>query len=167
MDKKKIIILLGVVLVVGIFIALFFILTNKGQQVSQTGELEVPSDKKNAESFIIEAPTEKVQINNIYKSGGELYEGGITFRDNKDFSITYAESDQSFIIVIETTEDLIGVRNRAEQELLSALGINKEQACELAVLLQVPYSVSADLSGTNYGLSFCPDGKYFEEIKGL
>lgn len=167
MDRKKTLILTGLVLVICIFTALFFVITSKNKQGERVNELEIPSDKKSGESFIIETETEKIQINNIYKNGGELYEGGITFRDNKDFSITYSESDQSFAIVIETTDNLVGVRNKAEKELLDALGISKEKACELTVLLQVPYSVNPELSGTNYGLSFCPNGKYFEEIKGL
>ena len=170
MEKKKIVLLLGAVSILALLLTIFFLVgNNKNSQVSDQNDsgAEIPTERKNVESFPITVPSGSVEIKNIYKDGGELYDRGVTFRNNDDFSIAYAESDQSFAISISNAKDPIGARNKSEQELLSALGISKEQACELTVLLQVPYSVRADLSGTNYGLSFCPDGKYFEEIKGL
>lgn len=98
MEKKKIALLLGTVLILALSLVMFFLVGNNknSQTPNQNGtEAEIPVDKKNVENFPIATSSGNVEVKNIYKEGGELYDGGITFRNNENFSITYAESDQS------------------------------------------------------------------------
>jgi hypothetical protein len=76
--------------------------------------------------------------------------------------MAYYTQDQGFLIVI-TNKDIEPARKSAEAAFLKILGLEqeKEKACSLKVSLTVPFDVNAQASGTNYGLSFCPNGKPF------
>ena len=105
---------------------------------------------------------ETISVNNIYKKSDKiLSNNGVAFEDNEDYYIAYYPDDNSFTIVIHNRDVNLG-REKAEIGFLNDLGITQEQACKLTVILGVPYSVSENLSGQNFGLSFCPGGKPFE-----
>ena len=72
----------------------------------------------------------------------------------------YYTADQGFVISIEDV-DVVSARSAVESNLISLLGISAEDACKLNVSLSVPRDVSTDLAGTNYRLSFCPNGVAF------
>ncbi len=167
---KRIVIIIGAILFIVILSVYFFVINKKNQNNS-----DISSSQENKESLIdktqeritIETNEGTVQINNIYKEGGELFKGGITFKESSDYYISFDEVSQSFSIAIMNAEDLYGARARAEEEFVRTLGITNEQACKLKVDLGVPYNVNPQLPADNYGLSFCPNGKDFDAIKGL
>lgn len=167
---KRTAIIIGAIMFIVVLSIYFFVMNKKNQN-----EGNVPSDQENNESLInktqekitIETNEGTVQIDNIYKEGGELFKGGITFKESSDYYISFDEASQSFSIAIMNAEDLYGARARAEEEFVRVLGITNEQACELKVDLGVPYNVNPQLPADNYGLSFCPNGKDFDAIKGL
>jgi len=105
---------------------------------------------------------EIISINNIYKNSDKiLSNNGVAFEDNDDYYIAYYPDDNSFTISISNRDVDLG-RERAESKFLNDLGITQEQACKLTVILGIPYRVSENLSGQNFGLSFCPGGKSFK-----
>lgn len=70
-----------------------------------------------------------------------------------DFSITYDEADHSFNVVL-LKEPLGEVRRKAEEFLLSRLGVTQPQLCALKSYVGVPYFVNENFNG-NLGFSFC------------
>jgi hypothetical protein len=72
-----------------------------------------------------------------------------------DYLITYVAYDKSFNIGL-FKEPLGETRKKAEQELLSKLGINEQQACNLRYAVVAPYWVNSFYGGKNLGFSFCP-----------
>jgi hypothetical protein len=71
------------------------------------------------------------------------------------YSTFYVDLDQSFNITI-LQEPIGDVRKQAEQDLMSRLGINQDQACALRYWVGVPNFVNSIYSGKNLGFSFCP-----------
>lgn len=74
-----------------------------------------------------------------------------------EYSIIFFEDKTAFTIIINA-RPLSETRTKAERALLEKLGITKEEACHLNVDLGVIASVDIDMSGRNFGLSFCPNG---------
>jgi hypothetical protein len=102
-----------------------------------------------------------VEINNLYKNPDKtLSQNGVGFIRNPDYYMSYYPEDQGFIITILNPNIEQG-RIDAEKSFLQFIGITENQACLLKVTLNVPFAVNAEVSGPNYGLSFCPNGKPF------
>lgn len=114
---------------------------------------------------VISTPSgEKIETNDPEKVAAEkLDEKGYLLISNSSYDILYYKYSQgpSFLISLHS-DNLIPARAAAETELLSKLGISKEQACKLLVSLTIPGDVNEKLSGDDYHLSFCPDGKPLE-----
>jgi len=117
-----------------------------------------PTDQPKME---LKTPEGNVQTENLYKNPAKRFSDDVLdVTDNEDYTMYFFPETQSIIISINNPE-IQFARYKAEQELLARLGITKEEACKLNVDLGVPFSVNAEASGVNYGLSFCPNGKQF------
>lgn len=102
-----------------------------------------------------------VKISDIYKNPIDTFSNSdITYKKTADYSFDYYAKDQLFIITI-TDKDIKTAREKAENDFLSTLKIDKTQACKLNIQLGVPFSINQDAAGINFGLSFCPNGKSF------
>jgi hypothetical protein len=77
-----------------------------------------------------------------------------------EYSIVFFEDKTTFTIIVNA-RPLTETRKKAEQALLRKLGISEVEACHLNVDLGVISSVDIDMSGKNFGLSFCPNGTSF------
>lgn len=107
----------------------------------------------------------RMQVNDFKKStttvpdpnnAGKYYLAGqLTATSTPAYSIVYADSDQSFNIIL-LQEPMGYVRAQAEQYLVARLGISQVQACNLRYWVSVPYSINPLYSGKNLGFSFCP-----------
>ena len=144
---------------------------NQTQSENTTqNELKFPivSTGETASSTQVES-TDKLKINTInggYITVEDFYKNPYTqvfdpqndavIKESDNYTITYYAKFQSFNIAL-TGGDLHFVRTEAENALLEKLGISKEEACQLTVSLGVPYFANAKASGTEYGLSFCPN----------
>lgn len=71
------------------------------------------------------------------------------------YTIAYDEQSRSFIVTLDA-EPIGQARLKAEEYLLSALGLSKAQACQLAVQVLTTIDVNETYAGENLGLSFCP-----------
>lgn len=107
--------------------------------------------------------TASLEVSNIYNNPVETLPGGVVdFRSTNDYLMEFQPTSEQFVISIQNSDDINGARTKAESAFLEALGINQEKACGLNVVLAIPVQVNEKNSGSNFGLSFCPDGKPFE-----
>lgn len=77
-----------------------------------------------------------------------------------DYSITYFQDGTAFVITLYR-RPFAEMRMRAEQDLIQKLNISQKEACNLNVNLGTIASVDENLSGRNFGLSFCPNSVPF------
>lgn len=162
----KIILLFLAIIVLGL-LAYFLIarprktaVTAPSSSLPPTAEFVIPPP--DAPKMSIPTEKETVDVNNLYSDPVyKLPDGTVTFIETSDYTMAFFPKDKSFTIAI-LSSDLTATRNKAENDFLQTLNITKDQACELTVTLGVPYKISAENSGLNFGLSFCPDGKAFE-----
>lgn len=108
----------------------------------------------------VQVPTNSgaVVTNDFFKDSLETRDGITYLESNEAYTIMYDNSLNEFTVTLYVTATYQAeqLRNIAEGVFLKKLGITESEACKLTVNLQVPFSSSAELSGVNYGLSFCP-----------
>lgn len=124
-------------------------------------EPEIPFIKPEGEKFDVKTESGPVSVSNVYKKS--IADGGfngVVFKMNNQYHIAFHPSPAGFSIVIIGT-DIENARLAAEKDFIQTLNISKTDACKLAVSLAVPYNINRHAAGTNYGLSFCPNGKAF------
>lgn len=95
-----------------------------------------------------------VTINNVYKNEINRSGGNVKFLERDTYRATYVYDINLFTITI-LDANFEQTRQRAEQEFISMLGISKEDACKLNVIVQTPEFVNFELSQQNFSLSFC------------
>lgn len=105
----------------------------------------------------IKTKSGKLEVNNFLKKATDVGEGSYALAMTDDYHIVYYEPDHGFLIAINSRPAQLA-RLKAEAALLEILGIKKEDACTLLISLGVPYDVDPNMSGKEFGLSFCPDG---------
>ncbi|MFA4817776.1 MAG: hypothetical protein WC608_03615 [Parcubacteria group bacterium] len=128
---------------------------------SPTSNFVVPP--KDSGKMVITISQGSLEINNLYKNPvADLPGNGVAFKETNDYHMDFYPQDEGFIIAIQNP-DIQTARDIAEVDFLQALGITKDQACSLKVTLGVPYNVNQQAAGQNYGLSFCPNGKSFNQ----
>lgn len=117
------------------------------------------------ENITIKGKVEDITIANPLKNPAEIItEKDVVIAETDKYDILYFKyQEESFLITIKDKYNIQSARDLAENDLLKKLNISKEDACELNVSLGVPNFVSEKLSGKNYGLSFCPGGKSFDQ----
>jgi hypothetical protein len=166
--KKSTKIILTIAAVLIVILIIFLLFKYFGRQ-TQPQEPETPSTPS---TFPIPSASdekmpvktidgETIYLNNVYSQTVEsLSQGGVDFVENSDYYMAYYPQDQAFVITL-LNSDIKTARNNAERDLLAVLGIDEQVSCQLKVSITVPYSVNADASGQEYGLSFCPGEKPF------
>lgn len=118
------------------------------------------NSERNNKDLTIPTSQGQVKINDITQHPLEKVKGSYKFAASQDYSMDYFDNDLSFSIVL-LSQPLDKARQEAEDEFLKELNIGISDACKLSVSLTVPFDVDQNLSGQNYGLSFCPNGINF------
>lgn len=164
---KKILIITSVVLAV---VVIFLLVLNKNKSAPTKNSVPAPSNQlptgtptsfkmpaANDQKITVTTPQgNTIETNNVYKNSlYPLSQNGVAFHDDLDYYAAFYPQDQGFLIVIHNP-DVKAAKIKAEADFLQILGITKEQACMLKVSVTIPRSVSEQLSGKVYGLSFCP-----------
>lgn len=90
-------------------------------------------------------------------SGNYLIEPSAAPGMLKPYQLLFFEYDGSFLISL-AAEPLGAVRQEAERDLLSRLGVSESEACGLPIMVTVPSDISGEYAGRDLGLSFCPGG---------
>ncbi|MFA6106061.1 MAG: hypothetical protein WC745_00065 [Patescibacteria group bacterium] len=148
-NKRK----LTIIILIISFFALLFTLSG-GLFSRQFGKkFEIPA--KEGEDGMI-------KVNDFRKGSEKLLYGMYFLDENQNYTITYYVPGNLFGITINNSE-VKKTRSRLEKDLLKILGITKSDACKLKVSMFVPAYVNEQYAGTNYGLSFCPDGIPFDQ----
>lgn len=146
------------VILCGVFLVAFAFITTIKSLSSRSG------DTKIANEISIQSVTggSSVKINNPARStnfadmGSNVYVSDERQLGNDiGFSVAYFEEDGSFAISI-TGAPLAEHHQKASHYLLETLQISEEEACKLNVYVGVTYDIDPNLSGKNFGLSFCP-----------
>lgn len=122
------------------------------QKTPQTGD--------NSQQIVIKGNKGEVRLKNFYDQVKEQVGDTMVLAETKDFNIVYFKRDETFSVTL-LSQPVTNARDLAENEFLKALGIDIGQACQLRVIERIPYSVDANLSGKDYGLSFCPNAVSF------
>lgn len=145
--------IVGTLIVIVLFLyGLFQVLKNPGSKPNNADQ--------NPAGIPISTPAGEVKVKDFTKTAVESTKDSMLAEKNQGFNIVYFKQDQAFAITL-LTEPLAQNRDLAEQAFIKMLNISETDACRLKVSLSIPYDVSAQLSGTDYGLSFCPTGKPF------
>ena len=146
MNKKIVYIAVGIILLVA-FIALAYLFYSS-------------KNKDNAK--ISQYP---LSVQEAIKSPIEKNEGWRTLVDDNDFQISYSSNDgiDSFFITINASP-VLDVSIKAEQALLKKLQVNQDSVCALPIVINIPFSIDANLSQYDFGLSFCPNKTHIFEI---
>lgn len=135
--------------------------TNSSSQKS-TPAFSVP--EKNSPTMSLSTTQGEIKTNNLYQNPVQIFAPDniamteVLFGKNDDFSTSFFPQDQGFLITL-LNSDLEKARTEAEGYFLQKLNITQSQACALKVTLNTPAFINQKAAGTNFGLSFCPNGK--------
>lgn len=143
----------GIVLVV-------FLLGFSIYEAVKTGVNTSEPNKNPANNLTIPTTSGTVKIMDVTKNPVSKSEDTLVIAKTDNYDIVYFPKEQTFLITIESPS-VNQARISAEQDLLKILNVGIADACRLKVVLSVPFDVNQDLSGKNYGLSFCPSGISF------
>lgn len=145
--NKKILYFAGVVIVLGLLVFSFLLANNRSSNTASP-------------TIVVPAKNGAVPVNNVTQNPVQQVGDTVVFAQTDQYSIIYYQKEQTFSITI-SSQPAQPARDAAEAVLLQKLGISKDQSCNLIVTTYVPYDVDPNLSGQDYGLSFCPSGKAF------
>ena len=166
MDKtylKQFILFFGLMGIV-IFVTIFVITRNLSPEKIEPSP--VPT-KKPEESTPIDNliqptnnPASKISINDIEHNEDILKQepannrGDILVSDENSFQTLYFAQEDQFLISI-IASPFSEKRVEAENDFVTKLGISKEEACLLDVVITTPKYANPSQAGKNYTLSFC------------
>lgn len=96
-----------------------------------------------------------VWVNNFYKAPqGINPSGDVLVADKSEFQIVFLPQFNQFMLSV-LASPFSGVRKVAEEEFLKVLGVGRQEACRLNVVVNTPYFANPDYSNQDYPLSFC------------
>jgi hypothetical protein len=95
-----------------------------------------------------------VDVNNFYKDDDARSGANSIFFENEEYQLGFVLDRNLFVITI--LDSPFGtIQSKAEQRFLQELGIKKDDACKLNVIVQTPHFVSPEESKQTRTLSFC------------
>lgn len=153
---KILVVVVGVVLVVG---GAFLIFRNKGtgRTVNKLGNVGENIRDSIPDSIIPRAKINVggVEVNDFTKNRESINsQGDFLAVKEANYEIVYFPNGDYFnISVLASPFDTW--RGVAEAKLLSRLGVNEKEACQLNVVVTTPLFVNPDEAGNQYPLSFC------------
>lgn len=157
MNAKKIIILAGLLLIIGI---VGYTVTKKQTPTPQELiDLGLPTSVPGAK---IDIPTgDKLnldgnQVSNVYKSAKTINENGdVIFAESDKYQEIYHPQRNNFFLISIIGSPFEEARKEAETKFLESLEISAEEACKLNVAITTPRFANPNEAGTTYRLSFC------------
>jgi hypothetical protein len=78
--------------------------------------------------------------------------------EEPDYQILYYDQTGEFLITLESGEDYIRARSRAENEFIKLVNLPTNLICRVLVDVVIPYYVDPVHEGS-YGLSMCPNAR--------
>ena len=137
------------------FLIITLIITRKGGSISGINLISTEKKQETAveEKKRIEISGVKV-VDFIDKTNEDNSSSYYTIDKTPDYHIFYISSDELFFISI-TSYPFDKHRLAAEQKLIEALAISKDDACKLNVDITTPAYANPDKAGEVFNLSFC------------
>jgi len=115
-----------------------------------------PPISPKGDTLSIGTPSGIVEVKNFYNNPLQVNaENDVLVVRADAYEMAYIAKDSSFILSI-TASPVGPTTLAAEKELLRVLDITEEEACRLNVSVGIPHFADPELSGKQYGLSFCP-----------
>lgn len=128
----------------------FFVKSQKNKPITKAPDQSTTTQLPEAKLEI-----SGVVVNNFLKSEIEKNEQGDSLLvDNSDYQIVYFPKTKEFIVSI-TDSPFNEIKQRAEKDLVSRLGVEKEEACKFNVVITTPRFANPEEAGKVYKLSFC------------
>lgn len=160
--KKIIIIIISILVVLLAALGIYLIVFSPKPTTPSYEQIKpLPSpEKPQGDQFSITTGQGNVMVNNFFNSAEKIIETSVYLKDSQNYVIIYNSGTKQFLIVLYgmTVDENYNFRQTAEADFVKILGINQSDACKLPVDLEVSKSHDSNLSGTNYNLSFCPNG---------
>lgn len=169
---KKVLIVIGVVLVVLLILLVGWKFTHKKQAVPVQPEpgVSFPAASSTGGSTSVDGTRVRDFLHNGQtvpdpaNQGNYLLAGSLdyctpdmdcTAGNETEYNILFDSTSNAFTIAL--LEEPIGqVRRDAEQFLMADLGITQDQMCQLRAYVGTSYTVNESFTGRNLGFSFCP-----------
>ncbi len=152
MDKKFIIIISAAcVLIIGSLLVWYFYLSNATPSTEDVFSAQLNGQKLNDEKVVLRTAQGDLQINNIFRSA-KLFEQGELKSYKIGESIEYSVGKGEDVFILTSTNGEKGLV-AIEDQLIQALGIQKEDGCKLTVLEYT--KTKNDGSYVRNTLSFC------------
>lgn len=103
--------------------------------------------------LVVNSQQGEVLLNDIYANVNMVLPESetVVFYSEDDALITYNLLDNQFAIVVKKPS----ARKTVEQKFLQITGLSQPEACQLNVLVGIPYEVNPNAS-QSFNLSFCP-----------
>ena len=171
--RKFLIIAIAIFMTLTVIIVIIWVnLSAKSSPQNIPGRVPVPTEiyyRQPTEAIINKAfptvvvslpPTDKVIIsgvivNNFFPKATKVNEYGDYYLVKKDgYNILYEFQFNQFLISI-LDSPFRELKKTAENDLISVLGINKQDACKLNVVISTPLFANSEEAGKNYKMSFC------------
>lgn len=118
------------------------------------------------------SPELQAKIDTLKSSWINLEEGFYTVKNEPrlaapsiipDYSIEYNDNTKVFSVLLYR-DSLLANRQKAGEDIMNILQIEREEACKLDVQVIIPESVNVDYASKNLKLSFCPG---FVDLAGV
>ncbi len=156
MSRKKIIIIIGTIIVLAAVLSVLIFRNYKNKSKNQ----QLAEEKKIA----FQVSNNKVILTKDFLANTVSHYGRVdTLYSDDNFSVWYENVDHNFHINFFSgnLEEIYKDRSQAESVLLEKLGVTQEEACLLSVGEVIWTSEALPLPDVVYPLSFCPGGDAF------
>ncbi len=127
-----------------------------GGKVPTYHNLPLPESVGNDRIVFLDKYGQSIEVNDIivrYQEQNPQHDRFLV--EKAGYNISYVNASRTFFIAFSVVPD-DALRKKAEQELLSVLGIDSSSACRLNVHESVPQVFGDQYAGVNFGFSTCP-----------
>lgn len=130
--------------------------TNPAGSVPTYRNLPLPESTGNGKIVFRDRNGRSIEMNDIITKYPEQNPQHDRYLSEKmEYNISYVNASRTFFIAFSVVPD-DALRKKAEQDLLSVLGVDSESACRLNVHESVPQVFGDQYAGVNFGFSTCP-----------
>lgn len=159
-QHKRLTIFVGILIFLAAILYLSAKFFGQGTMPTLENDFSRPLPEQNAGGFTIAGENNvSVQTKDFISSSPAINpQGDRVLSEKSEYSITYINPFRQFFIAFNNVPSL-AIRQQAEGELLSILGVSQRDICSLDVHETVPSFEGEEYSGVNFGFSSCPSGK--------
>mgnify|MGYP000194449804 CR=1 FL=1 len=128
------------------------------------GVFYLMSDQETADPAAQKYPR---SVQNLIDNPMDKNDNWSTLIDAPEFQVSYStvdEIDTFFITII--ADPILESAAKAEASVVEKFNVSQAELCELPIVINIPATLSEDLSGYNFGLSFCLNRVHVTDVYG-